>query len=79
MRYDLADAAHPVGVEVGADGLTRFGPALQLRQRVVVQEVVIGVHVVQEAHDARVRADDVGDVQEIESHLRRDVAGGQTG
>ena len=70
---DLADAAHAVGVEEGPDGVSRFRPARELGQ--LVQEAVVVLDLLQEGHHVRVRADHVGDVEERQPHLRRDVVG----
>jgi hypothetical protein len=71
---DLADAPHAVLVEVGPDGVACFLPARELGQ--LVQEAVV-VDVLQEGHDLRIRADDVGDVEQRQAHLRGDVVGGR--
>jgi hypothetical protein len=73
---DLADAAHPVLVEVGLDGVSCFAPACELGQ--LVQEALV-LDVVQKGHDVRMRADRVGDVHERQPHLRRDVVRGGPG
>ncbi len=70
---DLADAAHAVPVEVGLDGVARPGPARELRQP--VREVVV-LDALQERHHLRMGADRVRDVEQVEAHLRGDVAGG---
>src|SRR5260370_1340074 len=67
---DLADAAHAVHVEEGPDSVPRFPPARKFWQ--LVQETLV-VDVSQKSHHLRMRADHVRDVQERQSHLRRDV------
>ena len=67
---DLADATHAVRVEPALDGVSRLAPARDLGQ--LVQEALV-LHALQKGHHLRMRTDRVGDVQERQSHLRRDV------
>ena len=67
---DLADAAHPVPVEEGRDGVARFPPAREPGQ--AVQEILV-LDVLQKGDHLRMRPDRIGDVQERQTHLRRHV------
>jgi len=67
---DLADAAHTVLVEVALDGVSGFAPARERGQ--LVKEVLV-LDVLQEFDHVRMGTDHVRDVQERQTHLRRDV------
>jgi hypothetical protein len=72
LIVDLADAAHAVFVEEGADGVPCFLTARELRK--LVQKIVV-LDMLQKTHHLGIRADYVRDVQKCESHLRRHVVG----
>src|SRR5205085_10346489 len=69
---DLADAAHAVHIEKASNGVPRFPTTRQRGQ--LVQEAII-VDALQKRHYLRMRADHVGDAEECQPHLRRDVVG----
>ena len=64
---DLADAAHPVLVEEGPDGVPRLPPARELGQP--VQKILVPLDVLQKGDHLRMRPDHIGDVQERQPHL----------
>jgi len=73
---DLPGAPHAVGVEEAGQGVPGLHPTRQPGQ--VVEEVIVPGPL-QVGHHLRMRADDIGHVQQGQSHLRGDVAGRRLG